>query len=256
MTRAACEGCRNGDALDFGFLMALQPIVAIREQRVWGYEALVRGTAGEGAPVILAKINDQNRYRFDQMCRVKAIETAGQLFRDPDLHLSINFMPNAVYEPLACIRTTLDAAAKVGFAHDKIMFEFTENEKMDDVAKVTHIVNEYKRFGFITALDDFGAGYAGLGLLAKFQPDLIKIDMDLVRDIHLSRPKQAILRAVMVLAQEIGIAVLAEGVEIREEVEVLQAAGVSLLQGYYFARPMLGSLPQVSFAVRSFSKAS
>ena len=254
MTRTRCEGCETG-GLDFDFLMALQPIVAIREQRIWGYEALVRGTAGEGAATVLAWVNDQNRYRFDQMCRVKAIETAGQLFRDPELHLSINFMPNAVYEPSACIRTTLAAAAKVGFAHDKIMFEFTENERMDDVAKVTHIVNEYKRFGFITALDDFGAGYAGLGLLAKFQPDLIKVDMDLVRDIHRSRPKQAILRAIMTLSQDIGIAVLAEGVEVREEAEVLRAAGVTFMQGYYFAKPTLGILPPVRFTLAPFSEA-
>lgn len=255
MTRVRCEGCDVAETLDFDFLIALQPIVAIREQRVWGYEALVRGTAGEGAAAVLARVNDQNRYRFDQMCRVKAIETAGHLFRDPDLHLSINFMPNAVYEPSACIRTTLAAAAKVGFAHDKIMFEFTENERMDDVGKVKHIVSEYKRFGFITALDDFGAGYAGLSLLAKFQPDLIKLDMEIVRDIHLSRPKQAILRAVMTLSQELGIAVLAEGVEVLEEAELLQAAGVTLLQGYYFAKPMLGILPPVSFAAMSFSEA-
>ena len=110
-------------------------------------------------------MTDENRYRFDQAARVMAIETAGSLFKDPDLRLSINFMPNAVYEPNACIQKSLAAAKRAGFPHQNLMFEFTENEKMEDPAHVQRIVDAYRKLGFWTALDDFGAGYAGLGLL-------------------------------------------------------------------------------------------
>ena len=105
-----CEGCRDGETLDFDFTMAFQPIVDLGARRVWGYEALVRGVNGDGAGAVLARVNDRNRYRFDQACRVKAIGAAGKLFNGEHLRLSINFMPNAVYEPAACIRSSLAAA--------------------------------------------------------------------------------------------------------------------------------------------------
>ena len=106
-----CEGCRGGGAFDKPFSMAFQPIVDVSSGKVFAHEALVRGPKGEGAHTILSAVDQTNRYAFDQMCRVKAIELAAAL-RPPgdDACLSINFMPNAVYEPRACIRLTLDAA--------------------------------------------------------------------------------------------------------------------------------------------------
>lgn len=97
--------------------------------------------------------------------------------------LSINFLPNAVYRPEVCIRSTFEAARVHGFPTEKIIFEVTEGEQVQDRAHLVNIFREYRRFGFQTAIDDFGAGYAGLNLLAEYQPDLIKIDMDLVRGI-------------------------------------------------------------------------
>ena len=241
-----CVGCREDLELAFSFKMAFQPIVDMTAQRIWGYEALVRGVNGESALSILSQVNDDTRYRFDQASRVMAIETAGALFRGRDLRLSINFMPNAVYEPTACIQKSLAAARRAHFPHRNLMFEFTENEKMANPAHVQKIVDAYRNFGFWTALDDFGAGYAGLGLLARCQPDLIKIDMELLRDIHLSRAKQAIIAGVVGIARSLDIQVLAEGVESEQELVVLRAAGISLFQGYYFARPALMALPDVA----------
>lgn len=226
--------------------MAFQPIVDMGTRRVWGYEALVRGPNGESAYSVLSQVNDQLKYQFDQAARVLAIETAGKLFGDRDLKLSINFMPNAVYEPKACIQKSLEAAMRASFPHQNLMFEFTENEKMTDAAHVQRIVEAYRALGFWTALDDFGAGYAGLGLLARLQPDLIKIDMELLRDIHLSNAKQAIVAGIVGIARQMDIAVLAEGVECEEEVNVLRAAGISLFQGYYFAKPAFMALPPVA----------
>lgn len=220
--------------------MAFQPIVDTRAKRIWGYEALVRGLNGEGAASILAAVTAENRYRFDQACRVKAIELAGaRMPKGSTAKLSINFMPNAVYEPTACIRASLAAAARVDFNPNRLMFEFTENEKMGDTDHVKHIVASYKKMGFTTALDDFGAGYAGLGLLAKFQPDLIKIDMDLIRGIVASPARQIIIKGIVAMAGELGVTVLAEGVEEEAELRLLQAAGIHLFQGYLFAKPAL-----------------
>jgi EAL domain-containing protein (putative c-di-GMP-specific phosphodiesterase class I) len=249
-----CVGCNDGAKLAFDFSMAFQPIVDTRAERIWGYEALVRGAGGESAWSVLSQVDADNRYKFDQACRVKAIETASRLYpRGEDIKLSINFMPNAVYEPAACLRTSLAAARKADFPRENIMFEFTEGEKIDDVSHVERIVGEYKRQGFITAIDDFGAGYAGLNLLAKFQPDLIKIDMDLVRDIHKSPARQVILAGIVWIARNLGVRVLAEGVETAAEFAVLHAAGIDLLQGYLFAKPGFQSLPTVDL---SFAEAA
>ena len=243
---SACVGCREDAELPFEFKMAFQPIVDMNTQQVWGYEALVRGVNGEPALSILSQVTEDIRYRFDQASRVMAIETAGEVCAGRDLRLSINFMPNAVYEPKACIQKSLAAAKRAHFPHRNLMFEFTEDEKMTDPAHVQRIVDAYRKFGFLTALDDFGAGYAGLGLLARLQPDLIKIDMELLRDIHLSRAKQAIIAGIVGMARTLGIQVLAEGVEIEQELVVLRAAGISLFQGYYFAKPALMALPEVA----------
>lgn len=236
-----CEGCRNTDANSFSipFTMAFQPIIDISAGKVWGYEALVRGTGGESAYQVLSQVNEQNRYAFDQACRVKAIELAGSKIGNTDAKLSINFMPNAVYEPKACIRATLAAASRMQFDTSRLMFEFTENERIDDVAHVSHIVSEYRRMGFTTALDDFGAGFAGLSLLARFQTDLIKLDMELLRGIEASKVKHAIVRGLVGIAAELNITLLAEGVETEAEMTVLRSLGLRLFQGYYFARPQV-----------------
>ncbi|MCB8835988.1 EAL domain-containing protein [Aurantimonas sp. VKM B-3413] len=247
---AVCPGCQTASPLDFDFSMAFQPIYDITTERVWGYEALVRGVAGEGAYAILSKVRDEQRYRFDQACRVKAIGLASKLFpRGEALHLSINFLPNAVYEPYACLRATLAAARKSDFPQDAIMFEFTENEEVSDVSHLQNIITEYRRQGFITALDDFGAGYAGLGLLADFQPDLIKLDMKLVRGVDTSHARQTILSAIIHVARELNIQVLAEGVETEAEFVNLKAAGIKLFQGYYLAKPEFERLPGLSAGV-------
>lgn len=241
----ACVGCRDDISLPFTFKMAFQPIVDLNARRVWGYEALVRGADGGSAYSVLSQVSEEMRYRFDQAARVMAIETAGRLFPSRDLRLSINFMPNAVYEPSACIQKSLAAARRVDFPHRNLMFEFTENERITDTAHVQKIVDAYRKFGFLTALDDFGAGFAGLGLLSRLQPDLIKIDMELLRDIHLSNAKQAIVAGIVGIARALDIQVLGEGVESDEELTVLRAAGISLFQGYHFAKPALMSLPDV-----------
>ena len=245
--KRGCQGCQEGEPLPFEFTMAFHPIVDVAQNGVWGYEALVRGTDGQSAGQILGMVDETNRYKFDQACRVKAIELAGTLFPNAETRLSINFMPNAVHEPAACIRATLETAHRVGFAHRQIMFELTENERMTDVTHVQRIITEYRKHGFATALDDFGAGYAGLNLLASFQPDFIKLDMELIRDIATSLPRRTIVAGVVAMAYQLGVTVIAEGVETEAELTTLRAIGIELFQGYLFAKPAVEYLPAAWF---------
>jgi len=220
--------------------MAFQPIVDVAARRIYGYEALVRGPDGQGASSVLSQINAENRYAFDQACRVKAIEQAAAL--GLDRKLSINFLPNAVYEPKACIRATLAAASRVNFPLDLITFEITEDERIHDTKHLQGIINEYRRHGFRVALDDFGSEYAGLTILSALHVDAIKLDIALVRDIDRDERQRAITTGMIRVCQDLNIDVVAEGVERAEELAVLREVGVRYVQGYLFARPSLDKL--------------
>ncbi len=159
--------------------------------------------------------------------------------------LSINFLPNAVYQPAACLRKTFEAAQAAEFPVERLMFEVTEDEPTRDAGHLRSIFTEYKRHSMITAIDDFGAGHSGLNMLADFQPDVVKLDMALVRNIHLDRVRQSIVRSIVSLCADLGMAVIAEGVETLPEAMVMREAGIHLLQGYLFARPAVEQLPQV-----------
>ena len=167
-----------------------------------------------------------------------------------DARLSINFLPNAVYSPAACIQLTLKTSRSTGFPTDRLIFEFTENEEMIDTDHVRNIVDSYRKMGFTTAIDDFGAGHAGLGLLAKFQTDFIKIDMDLVRGIETSHPRQMIVQGIIRIAESLGITVIAEGVETVAEYDTLRAYGVRYIQGFLLARPGFKTLPEITLPRR------
>ncbi|MTD96119.1 EAL domain-containing protein [Hyphomicrobium sp. xq] len=239
-----CQGC-TGAHLDLDISMAFQPIVDVADRSVFAHEALVRGIDGAPAADMLRRVNDENRYAFDQLCRVRAVEMAAALGMTS--MLSINFMPNAVYEPSRCLRTTLEAALRTGFPVERIIFETTEDERVEDAAYLKQIFATYRAQGFKTAIDDFGAGYAGLNLLADFQPDIVKIDMALIRGIDRDRARQTIVGALAAVGQLLGIRVIAEGVEEAREALVLRHLGITLMQGYLFARPAFEALPPVDF---------
>jgi EAL domain-containing protein (putative c-di-GMP-specific phosphodiesterase class I) len=158
----------------------------------------------------------------------------------------VNFMPNAVYRPELCIRTTLEAAATYGFPLERIVFEFTEAEKIVDFGHLQAIVADYAQRGFAIAIDDFGAGYAGLNMLANLQPDLVKIDMGLVRDVDRDERRRAICKGIVQVSQELGIELIAEGIERRDELRCLEDIGVHLFQGYYVAKPSFESLAEIN----------
>ncbi len=231
----SCGACLEGMTQPFPFTMAYQPIV--HTSGVFAYEALVRGVRGESAGSILAQVNETNQYAFDQACRVKAIELAAALNPAMLPTVSINFLPGAVYKPENCIRKTLETADRVGMPLSNIIFEVTEHERIASREHLLNIFREYRRFGLQTAIDDFGAGFAGLDLLAEFQPDIVKLDMALVREIDERSASRTIVRAVVTMCRDLGVRLIAEGVETAPELAVLQELGVELFQGYLFAKP-------------------
>ena len=244
--RKICTGCRDGIDFDIPFTMAFQPIVDTMTGRPFAYEALIRGPEGEGAYSVLSQVTEANRYSFDQACRVKAIETAMAAgIMAGDARLSINFLPNAVYSPMACIQLTLRTAQAEGLPIDRLIFEFTENEEMGSPEHVGGIIDTYKQIGFSVAIDDFGAGHSGLDRFVRFRPDEVKLDMELVRDIDTDPRRRAIVRAMVGLCAELDTLVIAEGIETAAEAAALNELGVRYHQGYWYARPAMGVLPAV-----------
>lgn len=227
--------------------MAFQPIVNVNARSVFGHEALVRGPEREPAATVLAQVDDDNRDAFDRRCRERAIELAGRLGIDG--MLGINFMFETALQPGDGTQAALAAAAAGGLTAERLMFEVTQGEQVRDPARLKAHFAEYRRHGFTTAIDDFGAGRSGLNLLAEVQPDLVKLDVALTRGVERDRVRRAIVAAIVRLCDELAIRVVAEGIESPIECLALQDEGIALFQGYLFARPAFEALPEVADGV-------
>jgi EAL domain-containing protein (putative c-di-GMP-specific phosphodiesterase class I) len=251
-----CSACKDGIDLPFSFSMAFQPIVNVETSTVFAYEALVRGIGNESAGTVLSQVNAANRYAFDQRCRVKAITLAVELgLPKTDAKLSINFMPGAVYSPAACIRLTLETSKQLNFPLSRLIFEVTEDEEVIDRTHLAAIAREYRTHGFQMALDDFGAGYSGLNLLADIVPDVVKLDMDLIRNINQREVALEVVRTMQQLCKRLGIRLVAEGVETLDEFKALRDCGIALMQGYLIAKPAFEALPDFTLPADYQSRA-
>jgi blue light- and temperature-responsive anti-repressor len=227
-----------------GLSYAYQPIIDVARCQPCAYEALLRGAHGEPAGVVLGPLSEADIEALDAHARPRAIALAAKLGLKTRLHL--NFQPRSLASSSAVIDNALQVAARHGFAKEQIVLEVTETQVIDDHRRFADAVNEFRAEGVLVAIDDFGAGYSGLNLLANFQPDLVKLDMELVRGIAHHGPRQAIVRAIHQVCNDLGIDVIAEGVESADEYYWFEDQGVSLFQGYLFARPAFEALPAVS----------
>jgi EAL domain-containing protein (putative c-di-GMP-specific phosphodiesterase class I) len=233
------------EASDPGFSFAFQPIFDTNSGEVFSYEALIRGLDNEPAYQVLRRVSVDRLFEFDQNVRVEAIGLAARLGIACDLNL--NFLPQDLEFSPRSILTTLEAANRVNIPVKRLVLEVLEGEIIHNHSQFTHLINEYRRLGLKVAIDDFGAGYSGLNLLVDFQPDQIKLDMQLIRDIERHGPRQAIVRAIVEICSDLGIDVIAEGVETEAEYAWLMEHGVHLYQGYLFAKPAFQSLPPVRY---------
>lgn len=227
------------------FSYAFQPIVDISTRQPISYEALIRGPKGESAYQVLNNVPKEHIHHFDTLTRVAAIEHAARLKLHCDLNL--NLLPRSLLSSTVAIDTTIEAAIRSNFSLDRIVIEVTEGEIIDDHQRFAQLINTYRSMGLKIAIDDFGAGYSGLNLLANFQPDQIKIDMLLLRNIETNGPRQAIVKAIANVCLDLGIDVIAEGVETFNEFEWLKMQNIQYFQGYLFAKPGFEELPVAHF---------
>jgi EAL domain-containing protein (putative c-di-GMP-specific phosphodiesterase class I) len=224
--------------------MAFQPIVNLANNSTFAYEALVRGLHGEGAGTILAQVNDSNRSGFDVACRAHALTQAFSLgLQNGGSSLAVNLSSGSIEDPSACIEQTLNLAHQLQFPVSRLIFELTEEERWIDRKFLNALLRSFREHGVRVAIDDFGSGYAGLGMLAEIETDIVKIDISLVRNVDRLVPNCAIIESIVKCANRMKILVIAEGVETIEECKTLVELGMELMQGYYFAKPKLGRLP-------------
>lgn len=212
------------------------------DQNIWGFECLMRAKTKEGetispVEVIEAAHEEALQFRLDRLCRETHLKNAAREDLFDDYKICINFLPTSIYEPEFCLRTTVALANELGIPHEQVIFEVVETENVKEREHLIGILNEYRNKGFGIGLDDVGAGYSSLGFLGDLQPDLIKIDMDIVSGVGEDSHYLDIVDSLVNIGERIGSTVLAEGVEEPEQFEILEDRGVDLFQGYSFGRP-------------------
>jgi len=229
------------------FSMAFQPIVNVVEGVPFAYEALVRSTAGEPAISVLSRVPKGSFHLFDKACRSRALELAigAGLLNEPNAKLCINVNPNAAVGAESHLMQTCEEALMRGLPLDRLVVELVEDDAIIDFAELKHVVRDLRECGVRIAMDDFGAGYSGLKLLSKLQPDIIKLDMELVNRVEVDRTAEIIVQAIVQACFELNITTVAEGVETYETAMLLRDMGVVHQQGYYFARPAFEQLAPV-----------
>lgn len=217
-----------------------QPIVSAADtSSLFGHEALMRGMDGEGtvppSRLLAAARAADLMFQLDLAARQSAIREAGRL--GLTARIFINFAPNAIYDPAYCLRSTVATVRETGISADRIVFEVTESEQVRDLPHLEGILTVYRKAGFQIALDDLGAGYSSLNLIHRLRPDIVKLDMDLIRGVDQDAYKAAIAEKLLELARQLGIRTVAEGVETPGELGWLRDKGADYVQGYLIAPP-------------------
>lgn len=231
-----------GRTSEIVFTTAYQPIVdTSADGLIFAYEALVRGPNGEGADWVFGNVPDSDALAFDEMCRSRALSTAFSFgLRE---RLSLNISATAICHRRHGLHATLRTAAQLGWRADDLIFEMTEHDPVPDTGKLHRWISAARDRKIKVAIDDFGAGYAGLNMLLLLRPELIKLDMGLVRNVDRDQTRQALIRGIIDACNTFGCLVVAEGVETRAEFSTLSTLGITLMQGYLFARPELAGFP-------------
>lgn len=220
----------------------LQPIVRADGSPL-GHEALLRGIGTDGAligagPLLEAARQTEILFTLDLAARKSALRAAARLGTECGV-VFVNFDPASIYDPHYCLKETGAFARALGLDPGRIVFEVTEGSEVRSLDHLRNILEVYRTAGFRVALDDVGAGFSGLNTLRALRPDLIKLDRELIRDVDADRYRQSIVRHLIALGHELGIEVLAEGIEREGERRWLVEAGVDHLQGYLIGRPFL-----------------
>ncbi len=217
-----------------------QPIVDLDTGLVHGYESLIRARLGDrvlsGGEIVGAARAHQAMFALDQRGRTAALSHGLPQLPD-DATLFVNFTPSAIYDPDICLRTTWAIARRLGFPLSRVCFEVVETETFPDIEFLRRILDRYRAEGAQVALDDLGAGHSSLSYLRLLRPDVVKLDRELVSGIDADPSRQRLLSALLDYAHELGIRVVAEGIETRDELAAVRELGADLGQGWFLGRP-------------------
>jgi len=232
------------ETADCGF--AFQPIVDPFAQQVVSFEALIRTADGGSPQAYFNAFSGNDIYAADLQSKKMAFAMAGKLGLKEQA-LSVNLLPMTLVNVPGAVGFLLNEIEANGLVPEQIVVEFTESEVISRFDEFKDAVRQLKSAGISVAIDHFGAGFAGLLLLAQFQPDRIKINRDLVADVHRSGPRQAIIQAIIKCCSSLEILVCAVGVEKAEEWMWLESAGISQFQGHLFASPCFAGIPSIAW---------
>jgi len=221
-----------GSALDTLWI-AYQPIVSWSRREVFGYEALMRSREPAlphpGAVLDAAERLD----RLPELGRAVRAAASGPAARMPEgSMLFVNLHSNDLLD-----EELFDDLRPLARIAKQVVLEITERASLSHIRDVQGRMARLREMGFRIAVDDLGAGYAGLTSFAQLEPEVVKLDMSLVRNVHLEPTKQTLVRTMISMCHELGMQVVAEGIETAEERDAIVAAGCDLMQGYFFAKP-------------------
>jgi EAL domain-containing protein (putative c-di-GMP-specific phosphodiesterase class I) len=224
---------------------AYQPILRMQEGTIMGFEALSRGPRGSGldsaAEMFEAAETHGLRVELDRLCRKRALLSSARI--PSNAKIFVNTLPATMRDPQFRDKALIDFLEKAQVAPDRIVIEITEQEVIRNHAMFRDTMDYFKALGMSFAVDDVGAGYSGLDTIARLRPAYLKIDIGLVRDVHVIPVNRQMVKALIALGHGMEAEVIAEGVQNEEETQVLRAMGVDFGQGYHLARPDAGQEP-------------
>lgn len=221
---------------------AYQPIQLLADRTVLGFEALTRGARGcglESAEALFGAASEHDYVlELDRLCRRKALLNSGRI--PSNARLFVNTLPATIRDPQFRGRPLIEFLDRAQVAPSRIVVEITEKLVIENYNLFREAMAYYTDLGMCFAVDDVGSGYSGLESIARLKPHFLKIDMSLVRDVHVSTVNREMVKAILSLGRGIGATVIAEGIQTEDEVRALQAMGVAYGQGFHLARPDAG----------------
>jgi EAL domain-containing protein (putative c-di-GMP-specific phosphodiesterase class I) len=224
---------------------AYQPILRMQEGTIMGFEALSRGPRGSGlesaSDLFDAAKGHGLQVELDRLCRKRALLSSARI--PSNAKIFVNTLPATMRDPQFRDKALIDFLEKAQVVPNRIVIEITEQEVIKKLEMFRETMAYFRGVGMSFAVDDVGAGYSGLDTIAKLHPNYLKIDIGLVRDVHVSSVNRAMVKAIIALGHGIDAKVIAEGIGNEEENQVLRAMGVDFGQGYHLARPDAGQEP-------------
>jgi len=225
-----------------------QPIVSLQDLDILGYEALTRGPEDSGFddPEVLFSYAENTNLilELERLCRRNALKSAQALHLDRKLFL--NSSARAILDSDFTPDHIAEFVAELGLDKRNVVLEITERIAIQEWDTFKKVLRQFRNHGFKIAVDDIGAGYSSLQAIAELEPDFLKFDVSLVRNINESLIKRGLLETLVALSHKIRAQLIAEGVETKLEFQTLRSLGVPLGQGYFFASPALK--PTTAFA--------